>query len=36
MINELFERLKKPAPNINDCFYLMYKYDANRDGKLDV
>ena len=36
MINHLFNYLQMPAPSIYDVLYLMFTFDRNGDGKMDL
>ena len=35
-INLLYNKFGMPVPSENDMFYLMFKWDRNKDGKLDA
>jgi len=35
LITALFNKLGMPPPNFMDMFYLMQKYDADRNGVID-
>ena len=36
MINHLFNYLKMPAPSLYDVLFLMFTFDKNGDGKMDL
>ena len=36
MINHLFNYLKMPTPSLYDVMFLMFTFDKNGDGKLDL
>ena len=35
MIYQLFTYLKMPPPQMQDIYFTMNKFDANRDGRMD-
>ena len=36
MINHLFKYLNMPAPSLYDVMFLMFQFDKNGDGKMDL
>lgn len=35
MVCELFRCMNKPAPQMNDIWYLMWRFDQDRNGSID-
>ena len=36
MLNHLFNYLKMPTPTLYDVLFLMFKFDADGNGKIDI
>ena len=36
MLNHLFNYLKMPAPTLYDVLFLMFKFDTDGNGKIDL